>query len=268
MMKIDELKELLLDELARCKGRASLFMEINGEIIEFNSNHVYQSASLIKLPILYAALRLVDKGVLSLKKLVPIRETDEVGDTGVLQVLMVDQLSVQDLLALMIIVSDNTATNLVIDEIGMGEINSKIALLGMDQTVLKRKMLDFNAIKNGNDNFTTARDTVACLKEGTAGSTLTNHSKGIFQTLLKQQQLKDKLRACLDEPRIEAGNKTGELPGVEHDCGFIFDEKTQIHVAILIDQLNDPEAGRTTIRQIGKHINDFICRDMTRTKQI
>ena len=257
-MTFEELRIELLEELAGCKGRASLFLEIEGEIIEFNSNEVYQSASLIKLPILFEALRQMEAGHLQKERQILIEDGDKIGDTGVLQAMKVKQLPVLDLLSLMIIVSDNTATNLMIDLLGKDCINSTISRIGMSNTILHRKMLDFSAIQNGLDNYTSAADIGLCLKEGVSGNLLSQDSKSIFHSFLRQQQFKEKLPFYVDDTILEIGNKTGELPGVEHDCGIITYGKKEAIIVVLIDDLSDQQSGKTTIQQIGKHINSFI----------
>ncbi|MFT9599324.1 serine hydrolase [Mesobacillus sp.] len=257
-MKLEDLRDRLLKELAGCKGRASLFLEIEGLIIEFNGNEVYQSASLIKLPILIEALRQIEAGKLQKDRLVTIRESDKIGDTGVLQAMKVKQLPVEDLLSLMTIVSDNSATNLLIDLIGTKSINSTISRIGMKNSILQRKMLDFDAIQFGNDNFTSAADLALCLKEAVAGVSLNKQSRNTFLSFLLQQQFKEKLPFYMDDALLKIGNKTGELPGVEHDCGIITYGEKQAYIVVLIDRLEESESGKSTIRQIGKHINTFI----------
>ncbi|WLR57046.1 serine hydrolase [Mesobacillus subterraneus] len=257
-MKLEELKARLSKELAGCKGRASLFLEIEGEIIEFNSHLVYQSASLIKLPILLEGLRQIETGKLQKDRPVTIREIDKTGDTGVLQAMKVPHLPLEDLLALMIIVSDNSATNLLIDLIGINSINSTIAMIGMNNSKLERKMLDFDAIRLGKDNFTSASDIALCLKEAVAGRSLNEYSRHMFYSFLLQQQFKEKLPFYMDNALLKIGNKTGELPGVEHDCGIITYGKKHALIVVLIDGLSEPESGNSTIRQIGKHLNRFI----------
>jgi beta-lactamase class A len=257
-MHINELKDKLAKELASCKGRASLFLEIEGRDIEFASNEIYQSASLIKLPVLFEALRQVDEGILELDRSVTVRQGDRVGNTGVLQAMNIKQITVYDLLALMMIVSDNSATNMVIDLIGMEKINSNISKIGMHNTVLKRKMLDFNAIQAGNDNHTTCADIVLCLKEVMDGQWLTQQSSELFHAFLLQQQFKEKLPAYMNQSLYQIGNKTGELPGIEHDCAVITYRTKRAYAAILIDQLDDNELGKTIIRQVGRRINQYI----------
>jgi beta-lactamase class A len=257
-MTLEKLRDRLSNELAGCKGRASLFLEIEGAIIEFNSDVVYQSASLIKLPILFEALRQIDEGKLQNDRLLTIKESDKIGDTGVLQALKVKQLPVEDLLSLMIIVSDNSATNLLIDLIGINSINSTISRIGMKNSKLQRKMLDFDAIQFGKDNFTSAADIALCLKEGVIGSSLKKQSKNTFHSFLIQQQFKEKLPVYMNDSLLKIGNKTGELPGVEHDCGIITYGMKQAFIVVLIDGISETESGKTTIRQIGKHVNRFI----------
>jgi beta-lactamase class A len=62
----------------------------------------------------------------------------------------------------------------------------------------------------------------------------------------------------MDDSLLKIGNKTGELPGVEHDCGIITYGEKQAFIVVLIDRLSETESGKVTIRQVGKHINSFI----------
>ncbi|WP_079509122.1 serine hydrolase [Mesobacillus jeotgali] len=257
-MHINELKDQLAKELASCKGRASLFLEIEGRIIEFTGNEVYQSASLIKLPVLFEALRQIDKGILELDRPVAVRQGDRIGSTGVLQAMNIKQITIHDLLALMIIVSDNSAANMVIDLIGMDTINSNLSKIGMHNTVFKRKMLDFKAIQTGDDNLTTCADIVLCLKEAMEGQWLAKQSSQLFHAFLLQQQIQEKLPAQMNHSLYKIGNKTGELAGIEHDCAVITYGTKRAYAAILIDQLDDNESGKSIIRQIGKRINEYI----------
>lgn len=258
MMHIEELEDQLVKELASGKGQASLFLEIEDRIIEFNSTEVFRSASLIKLPILFEALRQLEEGILQPDRLLSVRQEDKVGDTGVLQAMNTQQITIHDLLTLMIIVSDNSATNLVIDLIGMAPINSTISKIGMKNTILKRRMLDFKAAQAGNDNFTTSADIVLCLKEAIEGQWLKEQSRDRFTALLLHQQFKEKLPAYMDQSLMEIGNKTGELAGIEHDCAFITYGDKRAYAAVLIDGLEDNETGKSIIRQVGKQINSYI----------
>lgn len=84
---------------------------------------------------------------------------------------------------------------------------------------------------------------------------------GKMLRILQQQQFDTKLPSRMDREAVYIGNKTGELPGIEHDCGIIkFRDKTA-YVAVLIDELGESETGEDTIAQIGKLICDFLLKD-------
>ena len=142
-------------------------------------------------------------------------------------------------------------------------INTRIKALKMRETILQRKMLDFTSVQLGRDNFTTPVDIVACLKAGVEGEALTEESRNTFYSILQQQQFKEKLPAYMNDDTITIGNKTGELPGVEHDCAVISNGLSRVFIAVLIDRLKDPEIGKSTIREIGRHLNAYISRDST-----
>lgn len=257
------LKKKIQEELINFYGRVGLAIEIEDtKSIYLNSQEVFQSASLIKIPILLSLLHAHHKGEINIQKQVTISDENKVGGSGVLQALSNGiVLSIKDLMTLMIIVSDNTATNVLIDLMGVEAINAAFQEIGLKRTKLNRKMMDFAAISQGLDNQTTPEEIIYCLK-------LVNKYNGHFgingintaKEILKYQQFREKLPALVDENKIIVFNKTGELSNVEHDCA-IFDFQGRIgYVAVLMDRLNDQEAAKQTIRKIGKHISDFFIR--------
>lgn len=200
------------------------------------------AASTIKVPILAAVLREVDRGRLRLQCRIPLppRRT---GGSGVLQSMTgVEELTLADLLTLMIAVSDNTATNAVIETTGMGPINAFCAELGLRGTVLRRLMMDAEAAARGLENTTTALDQ-ARLLEALAGDTvLTEPLRAFAMRALEAQQFNDALPALLpDGARV--AHKTGELPGVRHDVGIITAAGgRRAVVSVLVTGLADPSA--------------------------
>ncbi|MDX8290954.1 serine hydrolase [Metabacillus indicus] len=241
--------------LSNCSGRAGACFSWNGEWLEAGSCDVFSSASLIKLPILLTAFRLAEKGNLDLNEKVKLRDVEKTGGAGVLQALSEDAvLSVQDLLTLMITVSDNAATNWVIEKIGMPKINETIEGLGLFITKLNRKMMDLDAIQSGIDNFTSPADMVRCLQAINEGDFISEDSRLKILDILQKQQFTDKLPYSMDKDLIYAGNKTGELPGIEHDCAIIKYRDTTVYAAVMIDQLEQKEWGRKTISEVGKLI--------------
>ena len=115
------------------------------------------SASTIKLPVLCCALQGVLDGDYSLEQFVPI--TDFCDDTQVFEPeYRQDGASLWEMLYWMIVLSDNTATNAVLSLLGFDRINAYCKSLGLQQTSANRKMLDFEAVKAGRNNFTSPAD--------------------------------------------------------------------------------------------------------------
>lgn len=256
---MDNLKRQVSELVAHCEGRVGLVIETCEGRIEINHNDKFSAASLIKIPILIEGFRQYEKGLLDLHEYLLALPSNRVGGAGVIQALSADlKLKIIDLMALMIIVSDNSATNLVIDRVGMTEINECIKALNLQNTELNRKMMDFEAKKNGLDNFTTANDMLTCLKVIDQHRFLSKESSDKAFSILEKQQFKNKLAETIDSEAVQVANKTGELPGVEHDCAiFKYGGKT-IYAAVLIDQLSRQEEGRLTLIQIGKVLSNFM----------
>jgi len=254
---MERLMEKIEEELRGLSGRAGLAIEIEGKCIYIKSKEVFQSASLIKVPILIEGLRQSERGKLNVDQLVSI--TNHVGGSGVLQSLSRDALlTLKDLMTLMITVSDNTATNILIERLGMEAINSSMGKMGLQHTALNRKMMDFVAMEQGLDNYTSPSDMLTCLKVINEGLYLTEESRATALNMMKYQQFQDRLPGMMDLDRVMAANKTGSLPHVVHDCAIITYKGKTAYAAVLLDRLDDVFAGNQIISRVGKHIYDYL----------
>ena len=129
--------------VAQHRGNVALFAENlkTGQTVGINPDEPVQTASVIKLTILYEAMEQVRAGKVHLSDSLVLRKVDQVGGSGVL--LFFDTpvtLTLKDALTMMIVMSDNTATNLAIDHIGLANINNRIQKLGLKNTYLYRKV--------------------------------------------------------------------------------------------------------------------------------
>lgn len=206
-------------------------------------DEVMRSASLIKLPIfLYGFHHIKD-----LDDQVEVSPEDIVDGAGVLQTLVTEKrmFSVRDLQALMVVVSDNTATNLLIQRYGMKRLNRYIQHLGMTKSILGREMRDQLAIAERRDNFVCARDLVACLR-AMASSPAFNDMLHI----LEKQQFQDKVPSGVNDEQFVFFNKTGELDDVEHDAGF-FVYKGQLGLFVGLTEGTN-SSGRALLHEFGK----------------
>jgi beta-lactamase class A len=160
----------------------------------------FPAASVIKVPILLAVLREHQRaGVLF-----------ELHD-GV-------EVTVSDLCRLMIVVSDNVASNLLLEALPEGALESLFQDLAMNQTVLGRRFME-NA-RPGHDNRTTAQDMGLCLAALHRGEVLDRSHTAQALATMRRQQFREKIPLLLP-PELSVAHKTGELDGVRHDVAMV-----------------------------------------------
>ncbi|MEW6217720.1 MAG: serine hydrolase, partial [Candidatus Bipolaricaulota bacterium] len=221
---------------AHLEGRISVQVvdSLTGRTWDWEGQERCPSASVIKLAIAWEAFREAEAALLHLDETVSIPPGAAVGGTGVLQLLSPRlSLTWRDLVTLMLVVSDNTATNLLIDRLGFDAINATARSLGLTQTVLQRKMMDFAARASGRENYMSAADAARLLAMLAAGAhrqddassggqeaRLSPDSGKELLAILERQQFNHKLPALL--PPVRCAHKTGELPGLEHDAGIVY----------------------------------------------
>ncbi|MQA01189.1 MAG: serine hydrolase [Streptosporangiales bacterium] len=214
-----------------------------GERIDWAGGDPFTAASVIKVPILLAALRLADAGTVDLEQRVPRPCRDPVGGSGVLKELTsVHELSLRDLLMLMVIVSDNTATNTVLDVIGIEAVDALLRDCGLGSSRLERKLMDLAARDRGLDNVITAADIATLLAALVRGDVLTGSHTRTALDMLGRQQVRDRLPRYLPEG-TRVAHKTGDLPGLRHDAGVLHLGPTGDHpvvVVVLTEGFADP----------------------------
>lgn len=242
MVNLTAVRTELDDLIRRAPGTVGLVIEdlATGERLEWSPEARFPSASIIKIPILVEALRQAEEGTVRLDQMVPVPDDAKVGGSGILKELTsVESLSLLDLLTLMIVVSDNTATNLCIDVLGLETINRTIASLGLTGTQLQRKMFDYEARDRGLENITTAADIARLLRLIATRQILTPEACDLAIDIMARQQVRDRLPLYLPDD-MHVAHKTGELPGVRHDSGVIFFDSGPVIVVALTQGFPDP----------------------------
>lgn len=228
--------------IRRCPATVGLAIKHleSGETLAWRAEERFPAASVIKIPILVEALRQAQAGGLRLDERIAVRKADMVGGFGILKDLgSVEALSLLDLLTLMIIVSDNSATNLCIDRIGMDAVNALAASLGLGGTALQRKMMDMPARERGLDNFTTPADAARLLELVATERVLTPGGSRQALEILARQQVNDRLPLLLP-PGVQVAHKTGELAGIRHDVGIVWTTRSRVVVAALTKECQTP----------------------------
>ena len=143
---------------------------VGGQTLSINGDEVFPTASTIKIHILTQLLARAERGELDINDTMRITSDVHVPGSGVLASMERDvELSILDVAVLMIIVSDNTATNLCIDMAGIDGTNALLRDMGLTKTMLRRKMQDKAAVARNDENVSTPAECVAMLEHLQAG---------------------------------------------------------------------------------------------------
>lgn len=194
-----------------------------------NGEEDFVSASMIKLLILMEYLDEVDSGVLDSDAIYALDGKDVVGGTGTIQSSAEGaQYTYDDLARYMIMYSDNTATNVLIDLMGMDAINMEAQRLGLTSTTLNRRMMQLGT---GVENYISANDAALILREIARHTCLSQASSIKAEDYLKSQTDKKGLAEGLPQG-ISFGHKTGTLDSVRHDAGIIYGEYPYVIVVL------------------------------------
>lgn len=204
-----------------------------GRRVGVNEELVFESASLIKVLILVEVLRRADSGEISLAERIDIRSEDVVDYSEMIhKEIARGSFTVEQLAEGMITVSDNTATNMLIDLVGMKNVNSLSQDLRLSHTHLGRKMMDFRSRSAGAHNLTSAADMVTLLAAIWRGRVLSAHSRRLALGILERQRFNTNIPAALP-PGNRVAHKTGELEDMEHDAGIVMLHRKAFALAIL-----------------------------------
>ena len=196
-----------------------------GNSISSNADETFPTASTIKIAILAEFFRQAQQGKLDLNEIYTLQSSDLVGGSGIAGSLTAGttKLTLRDVAALMISVSDNSMTNVIINRIGMDNVNALLDSLGLGHTRLRRKMMDIKAAAEGRENVATPREISGLLEALYRGKVLNKQFTEDFFSLLSIHK-ESYIPRYLPED-LHVANKPGELEGVRNDCGLIFTGK-------------------------------------------
>ncbi|MBP3427416.1 MAG: serine hydrolase [Clostridia bacterium] len=199
-------------------------------LVSYREALVYKSASLIKTPILLCALDDVEHGLYTLETKIPVHSECCVGDEKALLCAGRD-VPLRILLEYMITFSNNSATNVLIDLLGMDRVNANSRRLGLEGTILRRHMLDYEAARRGNENHTTAADMRRLYTLLHTGEGLTPFIRETALPILLRQHDKELIMAA--DPSQRAAHKTGGLSDIAHDAGILYGKNRTLIFAAL-----------------------------------
>lgn len=223
----------------------------SGASFDLDDRRIFPAASTIKLVILVALARAVDEGRLRLADPAPVLTTQKVGGSGVLNWLQTGlELTLRDHAWLMIVISDNTASNVLIDAVGLPAVHGVQHSLGLKETSLNRRFLGRLPDEGTPENVATAGDLVSLLSAIANGTAASVDRTVWMLELLGDQQHRDRLPRRFPEGVTFVG-KSGSLTGIAHDVGMLRGPGGEAAVAVLTQGFDDPYAADAFIGDIG-----------------
>jgi len=247
----NELKEII----EKCNEDIGMLVKdlSNNEILfNYNEEKIYPSASIIKIPIMIEALSKVDTLEIPLLSQFKIKESDKV-NFSVITEQDLNECTFLDLITYMIINSDNTATNVLIDILGADKINQKIKNLKMENTKLQRKMMDFKAISEGKNNYTSLKDMLVVMEGLYKDEIINKEISQIAIDIMKNQRDNSMLKRYIQE-NITIANKTGELDNLNNDVGIFYTKKADYFIGIFVNKAKNNRQACEIIGKLSKKV--------------
>jgi beta-lactamase class A len=240
---------------------------VHGDRFAANEHLVFPQASAIKIPILMEVFRQAASNRLKLSDMLWVEKNTQVGGSGVLFELgdRTSQLSVRDLCVLMILLSDNTATNMLIDRVGMANINIMLNGLGMKETKVQRRMLDPAASARGEENLSTPAEAARIMQLLHDGEFVSRSvSDEIIAILKKPKGEMGAIQAGVPND-IAVAFKPGAISGVNTEWAIVYLPNLQ-YVLVVMENYGVGNKSTASMTKISQLLFEYYSRVATATK--
>lgn len=217
--ELTELETTLKLQSDKPRLRIGLFVvePTSGRYVDLGAHESYAAASMIKLPVLVTLLIAMDRKQVTPKQLLTVRQDLVAGGSGYLQWRAVgSQVSLAEAAELMMVNSDNTATNLIIDLLGGADVlNRQFAALGLKQTRINNLLPDF-----AGTNKTSPFDLAYLLAVADNGGLISEDGKSFMFRLMERTRTRTLLPPGLGIG-AKIAHKTGDIGGMVGDAGIV-----------------------------------------------
>ncbi len=221
-----------------------------GEHFFLHEDEVFVQASSIKIAVLANLYLQAQQGKIKLTDQYTVQTPDLVPDSDIMNGLTpgVTRVTLRDLATMMVAVSDNSATNVLIDRVGMENVNSMLDSLGLAHTRLRRKMMDLEAAKQGRENISTPREMMNLLDAIYRGRVLTKESTSEFFKMLSTNKASWIPRDLPADLKI--ADKPGALEAVRNDSGIVFVEGRPYVICVMTSFLRNERDREEAISKV------------------
>ena len=223
----------------------------DGRAILKNADRVFPTASSIKIAVLLELYHQEQSGKAKLSDVYLFDPKDLVEDSQIMTGLTpgLTRVTNRDLAQFMVTASDNAATNVLIDRVGMENVNATLRSLDLTRTTLRRKMMDIAAAKRGDENVSTPQEMARLLEAIYKGKAL---NKELTESMIKQlKALKKDSWLSTDLPLdVEIADKPGSLEGIRTDSGIIFAKNRPFVISVMTSFVRDEPVAERAIGRI------------------
>jgi beta-lactamase class A len=222
----------------------------SGEEFFIHADEIMPQASSIKIAVLANLYLQAQQGKLKLSDEYTVRKEDLVAGSDIMLGLTpgITRLTLRDLATMMVAVSDNSATNVLIDRLGIENVNAMLESLGLHATRLRRKMMDLKAAGEGRENVSTPREMMTLLETLYRGKLLNKELTEDFMKMLSTHKASALLQGLPDD--AVAATKPGELEAVRNDSGIVLVKNRPYVLCVMTAYLKDEHDGSDAIRKI------------------
>lgn len=261
---LDRQLHSIVEELDGTIGYAALDLSTGEEIVRLE-REAFPAASTIKLAVLYEAFRQHDEGRLRLDAAEPLDRARVVGGDGILRALGTPVLSLRDHAVLMMALSDNTATNVLIQAVTIPAVNARMQALGVDQVRLRRVMMDAAAAARGDENTASPRDLARLLRILHSGEGLRAESHQALLRVLEAGASGWIRRGVASG--VQVLSKSGTLEGVRADTALVLVPGRPYALVVMTTFLRDEADGERAITAVSRAVHAYVSRLAFGSKQ-
>jgi len=215
---------------------------------------VFPQASSIKLTVLLELMRQAQEGKLSLDEKHTLRRSEAPpGDRDPILGMLGDgtvTMALRDLAVFMIVLSDNTATNILIDRLGLENINAGVTRLGLKETKLRRRMIDLQAASRGSENVSTPREMLGLLEKIHTQQALDAAHTKEYLAILRLNKDSEFHKALPDT--VSIADKPGALDAVRCDSGIVEIDGHPFILCVMTTYLKNNEDGERAIQEVAR----------------
>lgn len=210
----------------------------------YNESEPKTSAGCMKLMLAVVFLKKIEAGAYSLDELVPVKESDKRGGSGILGDFIERTYTIRELISSMLVIGDNTATYKLMTLLGVDQINSMFKELGLTNTVI-------SDTPGSKGNKTTAEDMAKIIKVLYKHSYLDEKHSAYIIDLLRRR-VKSKIAFYLpNETRVQFASKTGDGVGIENEVALINTESGNFVFSIMATDLPNSVYGMISVAKSG-----------------